>query len=249
MALPPSFEARLVHARALTPSVRELVLERTDGAPIVFEAGQWVSLVLPHAGGELRRAYSIASEPNGTPRFDLAVTRVEDGPGSQLLHTLEPGATLTAIGPQGFFTRPPDRRGPSLLVATGTGMTPFRSMMRAAVASRETAPLWLLFGVRREEDLLYRDELEALAASHPNVRVETTLSRPDETWSGRRGYVQAHVKELLDDLGVRGALAGADARPAHVYVCGLHRMVGAVRELLRKELNLPRERVHTERYD
>ena len=243
VALPPTFDARLVESRRLTPSVKELVLERADGAPFTFEAGQWVSLVLPLDVGELRRAYSIASAPDGTARFDLAVTRVEDGPGSSLLHALEPGAAMKAIGPQGFFTRPLDRTAPSLFVATGTGVTPFRSMIRAAIAAGDTAPLWLLFGVRREEDLLYRDELEALAAAHPHVRVEMTLSRPHEAWKGRHGYVQTHVPALWSEL------TALDPRPAHAYVCGLHKMVGSVRDLLRKDLGLPRDRVHTERYD
>jgi ferredoxin-NADP reductase len=244
----PTFTARLVSARALTAHVRELTFERTDGAPLVFEAGQWVSLVLPvpppgAEEGELRRAYSIASAPNGTPSFQLAVTRVDGGPGSTWLHGMEPGQTLTVVGPQGFFTRPLDKTGPSLFVATGTGLTPLRSMLLDALARGERRALWVLFGVRREEDLLYRDELDALARAHANVRVEFVLSRPDERWTGRRGYVQAHVPELFAGLADR-----AEGEP-HVYVCGLQRMVGAVRDLLRKEMNVPRQQVHSERYD
>jgi ferredoxin-NADP reductase len=226
----------------LSPSVRELVFERVDGAPFVFDAGQWVSLVLPHDESDLRRAYSIASPPDGTSRFALAVTRVESGPGSAFLHTAEPGTLLKAIGPQGFFTRPREK-SPSLLVATGTGVTPFRSMILSAIAAKDETPLWLLLGVRHEADLLYRDELEALAAAHPHVRVELTLSQPSPTWTGRHGYVQKHVRELWDEL-------GADSKSAtHAYICGLQRMVGSVRELLRKDMSIPRERVHTERYD
>lgn len=244
----PTFAARLASARALTPFVRELTFERADGAPLAFEAGQWVSLVLPvpppgASEGEVRRAYSIASPPDGSPRFQIAVTRVEGGPGSMFLHALEPGATLEAIGPQGFFTRPLDKTGPSLFVATGTGFTPLRSMLLDALARGEGRALWVLFGVRVEADLLYGDELDALARTHPNVRVELVLSRAHEGWKGRRGYVQAHVPELWRDLEDRG-----EGEP-HAYVCGLQRMVGAVRDLLRKEMNVPRQQVHSERYD
>jgi ferredoxin-NADP reductase len=249
--LPPTFDARLVRARKLSPSVRELVLERTDGEPFTFEAGQWVSLVLPQDEGDLRRAYSIASEPNGSPQFDLAVTHVESGPGSSYLHTIEPGAPLKAIGPQGFFTRSLESGGsasgaggPALFIATGTGITPFRSMLRAALATGDTVtPLWLLFGVRHEEDILYRDELEAIAAEHKHVRLDITLSQPKGDWKGLRGYVQTHVRDLWHEL------AMADQRPAHAYICGLQKMVGSVRDLLRKEIKVPRERVHSERYD
>jgi ferredoxin-NADP reductase len=243
---PPTFEARLVAARALTPSVRELTFERVDGAPLAFEAGQWVSLVLPKSASkdgvtELRRSYSLASEPNGTGRFDLAITRVATGAGSPWLHAMPVGETLTAVGPQGFFTRGRSA-GASLFVATGTGVTPFRSMLRAASANGDATPTWLLFGVRHEVDALYRDELEAMAEEHPHVKLAVTLSQPHEGWSGRRGYVQHHVRELHDALAAEGAAP-------HVYICGLQRMVGSVRELLRGEMQLPRERVHSERYD
>jgi CDP-4-dehydro-6-deoxyglucose reductase len=241
--LPPSFDARLASARVLSPSVRELSFERTDGAPFAFEAGQWVNLVLPLAEGELRRAYSIASRPDGTPRFDLAVTHVKTGPGSTFLHALPPGSPLRAEGPQGFFTRPLGGEAPALFVCTGTGLTPLRSMLLDALAQGRTTPIWLLYGVRTEEEILYRDELVAAAREHPHVRFEVTLSRGSEAWLGRRGYVQTHVREL------HGALASASATLPHVFVCGLERMVGAVRQLVRKEMGLPRQAVHSERYD
>jgi ferredoxin-NADP reductase len=242
MALPPTFEARLLEGRMISPSVRELTFERVDGAPVEFAAGQWVSLVLPLADGEVRRAYSIASPPNGTPRFQIAVTHVAGGPGSTYLHALEPGAALKAVGPQGFFTRTAPN-APALFIATGTGVTPLRSMLHDAVKSGEQKPLWLLFGVRHEADRLYMDELGQLAQKHPNVRVEYSLSQPQPDWTGRRGYVQTHVKELWEALVARGEGA------PHAYICGLQRMVAAVREVLKKELDVPRQQVHSERYD
>jgi ferredoxin-NADP reductase len=246
MPLPPPFEARLVAARPLTPGVRELTFERVDGRPMGFEPGQWVNLMLPVVAGdvgEAKRSYSIASAPDGSPRFDIAVTLVRGGPGSSWLHTVEPGAMLTAIGPQGFFTRPAAAPPPSLMIATGTGITPIRSMIRASLAAGSHTPTWILLGVRHEEDVVYGDELAALADGHPFLRFEPTLSQPRTAWSGRRGYVQTHVRELWDGLAALGA------GPPHAYVCGLERMVGSVRELLRKDIGLPRQQVHTERYD
>jgi CDP-4-dehydro-6-deoxyglucose reductase len=239
------FDSRLVSSRLLAPAVRELVFERADGRPFRFYPGQWVNLLLPLPDGEIKRAYSIASPPvEGGARFELAVTRVEGGPGSQYLHELPEGAILRTIGPQGLFTRKIDEDVPSLFVATGTGVTPLRSMIKASLAAGSRAPTWLLFGARFEEDVLYRDELEALVREQPGVRYEVTLSQPGSSWTGRRGYVQAHVPELLGEL---RDLAGASA--PHAYVCGLDRMVSAVKELLRNQLGLDRRHVHTERYD
>jgi ferredoxin-NADP reductase len=241
---PENFDARVVTSRLLAPAVREIVLERTDDKPFAFEPGQWLNLMLELPDGELKRAYSIASEPTGSSRFEIAVTRVTGGPGSIFLHDLPQSAVLRAIGPYGLFTREGADAAPSLFVATGTGVTPLRSMIRAARSASSTAPLWLLFGARKEEDILYRDEFEELARSHPNARYEITLSQPSEGWKGRRGYVQEHLAELYPQL-----TALAAPHEPHVYICGLERMVKVVRELAQTELGVPRKHVHTERYD
>jgi NAD(P)H-flavin reductase len=117
-------------------------------------------------------------------------------------------------------------------------------MIQAALAAGAREPLWLLSGARHEEDVLYRAEIEALSAGHPNVHHEITLSRPEAGWEGRRGYVQAHLAEVLAAL--REAAGGV---PPHAYVCGLDRMVSAVREDLRAQWGFDRKRVHAERYD
>jgi ferredoxin-NADP reductase len=243
MPPPPTFDVRLARSRMLSPNVRELGFERMDGLPFEFQAGQWVSFVLPLADGEGRRAYSIASAPDGSPGLAIAVTKVEGGPGSTFLHELREGSTLRAIGPQGFFTRPRGTRQPSLFVGTGTGVTPLRSMILDALASGDDSPMTLLFGVRYTEDRLYLEELESLAAKHPNLRVEYTLSKPPSNWGTRHGYVQTHVTELWRDLETK------NAGSPHAYICGLERMVGSVRDLLRKQMGIERKQVHSERYD
>ena len=237
MPLPPTFDVRLLERRAISPAVRELTFERCDATPISFEAGQWINLVLP-VTPEIRRAYSVASPPNGTAKFQLAITHVEGGPGSTFLHEAPLGTVLRAVGPQGFFTRGKAAAAPSLFIATGTGVTPFRSMI---LESKLEAPTWLLFGARTEADLIYREEFQIAAEKQPNLNVEYTLSRPHESWSGKSGYVQTHVRPLWDRL--------AAIAPPHAYICGLERMVSAVRVLLREEMLVPRQQVHSERYD
>lgn len=243
---PPPFEARVARGRALSPNVRELTFERVDGQPMAFEAGQWLNVFMPTPDRdtpETVRSYSIASAPDGSPRFEIAVTRVQDGPASSWLHAVEPGTVLRCVGPMGFFTRSPKDAPPSLMIATGTGVTPIRAMMRAAVTAGSTAPMWLLFGTRHEEDIIYADEWSTLTREHPFVRFLPTLSQPQTEWQGRRGYVQTHVKDLWADLVALGA------GTPHAYICGLERMISSVRELLRKDLGLPRQQVHSERYD
>jgi ferredoxin-NADP reductase len=241
MPAPPTFDVRLERAKMISPNVRELTFVRADGFAMTHQPGQWVSLVLPLPGGEVRRSYSIASPPREDGTLEIAVTHVAGGPGSGYLHDLTEGAVVRAIGPQGLFTRP-DGIGPSLFVATGTGVTPLRSMIHAALANGDASKMILVFGVRHEQDRLYYDELAALASKHSAFRVEYTLSKPHDDWRGRRGYVQTHVKELWDELAQSGAAP-------HAYICGLKRMIDSVRELLRTEMQIPRQQVHSERYD
>ncbi|EYF07018.1 Flavodoxin reductases (ferredoxin-NADPH reductases) family 1 [Chondromyces apiculatus DSM 436] len=224
--------------------MREMIFERVDGAPFLFDAGQWVNLVLPLPEGDVRRAYSIASAPSSTPRFELAVTRVSGGPGSEYLHGLEVGAAVHAIGPHGLFTRAPLDPAPALFIATGTGITPLRSMLHAALQAGSEAPMWILFGARFEEDILYRQEFTELSRGSDRIRYDVTLSQGAASWSGRRGYVQEHVPGLLEELSARSPGA-----PPHLYICGLERMVSAVRQLARGTLGVDRKRVHVERYD
>lgn len=241
--MPETFSARLVEARPLTARVKALVLERVDGRPFAFSAGQWVSLVLPLLDEKqrpLRRSYSVASAPAPSPRFELVVTLVEGGTGSTWLHQAPPGTVLEVKGPQGTFTHlAPD--APSLFVATGTGIAPFRGMLHAAVAAGRTAPVRVLFGIRTLADGLYLEELEALARAHPWLALEVVLSRPPPGWTGPAGYVQAHAARAFQALG-----APAEA---HAYVCGVKKMLTAVQAVLRTGLGLPRQRVHLESYD
>jgi ferredoxin-NADP reductase len=241
MAAPPIFDVRLESAQMLSPNVRELRLVRTDNAPMTHAPGQWISLILPLPEGEVRRSYSIASPPRADGSLELAITHVEGGPGSTFLHNMKPGDTLHAIGPQGLFLRTPNV-GPSLFVATGTGVTPLRSMLHAALHAGEPHPMRLIFGVRKEEDRLYEAELRALEAAHPQFRAEYTLSRASDAWQGRRGYVQTHVRALFEELAAGGATP-------HVYICGLKKMIDGVRDLLKNEMQIPRQQVHSERYD
>ncbi|MDP9002583.1 MAG: FAD-dependent oxidoreductase [Myxococcota bacterium] len=245
MPTPPTFEARLLKARALSPSVRELGFERLDGEPMAFEPGQWLNALTPVAKepADMKRSYSIASPPDGSPGFDIAITRVHGGPVSTWFHAVDPGTLVQFTGPQGFFTRPPASGAPALMIATGTGVAPMRSMILAAVAAGARTPMSLLLGVRHEEDSLYADEFHKLAREHPFIRFEVTLSQPSTSWQGRRGYVQAHVRELWS------ALAAGNEENTHAYVCGLQRMIGSVRDLLRKDMGLARRQVHSERYD
>ncbi|MFO0980892.1 MAG: FAD-binding oxidoreductase [Planctomycetota bacterium] len=230
------FRATLERSLALTPTTKHLQWQVAGGASLAFTAGQFLSLELgPHT-----RAYSIASPPQDDARFELCLNRVPGGAVSNHLCDLEPGAVLEFSGPYGFFTvaQPVDRD--LVFIATGTGIAPVRSMLADLLAHGRAGGhrLTLIFGVRHEQSLLYRDELEQLARVHQNFAFVPTLSRPSPGWRGQSGHVQ---QALLDRFARRSDFAA--------YVCGLRAMVDDVRLLLRERCRLDRKQVHHERYD
>lgn len=230
----------LARARMLTSNVRELTF--ATSCDFLFEPGQWVNLFFPKLrnarGAPLKRAYSIASGPRLDGTFDLAITRVTDGPASTGLHATELGESFDMSGPHGVFVLSPLVR-PVLLIATGTGVAPFRSMLQA-VAKCSPQPITLLLGSRDEPDILYRGEFELLAQSTPRFIFHPTLSRANPTWGGKRGYVQTQLPEVMLDL---------DSTNCDVYICGLAKMVHDARRILREELGVDRKVIHIERYD
>ncbi len=230
MSEPLSLE--LVSASDLSPSVKSLLL-RSDGADFRWLPGQYVELVVPASAVE-RQPYSIASivDPARPGCFELAV---QLGPDTAPLHELAPGARLAARGPLGNFTRGRAPAGPVLFVAGGTGVAPLRAMILEQLADAAPGSSILLFGVRSRADLLWEEELTELARRAPHFRFEPTLSRPEESWNGRRGYVQQHFAELL------ARLPGAP-----VFVCGSPRLVDECVDSLQVQ-GVQRARIVTEK--
>ena len=204
-----------------------------------FTPGQFISVIDREDGKEVTRAYSIAS-PRGGNRFALCLNRVEDGIVSPWLFGLQPGDEVEVHEPLGYFTlRHPGHR--AVFVATGTGIAPFRSMLLDHLP--KTHPhITLLFGVRYEQGLLYRDELEDLAELYPTFRFLPTITRPTPAWNGRVGRVQTHLDEALA-LHTPDELASVD-----VYICGLKEMVDDVRKEL-KQRGFDRKQIIYEKYD
>ncbi|MES1261478.1 MAG: FAD-binding oxidoreductase [Acidobacteriota bacterium] len=221
-------------SREIGPNTRHFEFEATDWSA-AFVPGQFLSLTQQIGEDEITRAYSIASPPDGR-RFAFCANLVPDGRFSPFLFNLHPGDEITFRGPYGaFILRRPV--SDSIMVATGTGIAPFRSMLIAKLREHADRQFTLIFGVRHEEGLLYHAEFLELARDCPNFHYRPTLTRPAEAWSGLTGRVQAHT---LDALG--------DRRDVDVYICGLREMVDELRARL-KEAGLDRKRMIYEKYD
>ncbi len=228
-------KARLVETRQLSPDVRHFVFEAPEVHEFYFVPGQFVSFTETFHGKEITRPYSIASAPGGN-RFEICLDLVPDGYFSPHLFEMQPGGTVEMSAPLGYFVlRNPGKD--SIFVATGTGVAPFRSILSAYLGQGDERMITLIFGVRYEENLLYREEFEALASGHQNFRFWPTLSRPGTEWKGRTGHVQKHLLEAI-----------GDRRDIDVYICGLKLMVDDVRAIL-KGLGFDRKQIIFEKYD
>jgi CDP-4-dehydro-6-deoxyglucose reductase len=215
--------------------VRHFEFEIPEIAEFQFTPGQFVTLTAEVDGKAISRAYSLCSTPDGN-RFALCLNLVEDGRLSPRIFAMRVGDSMECAGPNGFFVlRNPPRD--SVMVAAGTGIAPIRGILRSALDRYPELQFTLLFGTRREETILYREEWESLASERPNFRFWPTLSRAEENWRGRRGHVQEHFDEAT------GGRTDID-----VYICGLKAMVDDIRQRL-KASGFGRESVIYEKYD
>jgi ferredoxin-NADP reductase len=189
--------------------------------------GQHVDVRLTAEDGyRAERAYSIASAPDGR-RVDLAGERRQ-------------GDQLELRGPiGGYFVWEPDRGGPLLLVAGGSGVVPLMAMVRQRAATGSRVPTRLLYSSRTLEDVIFREELERLAAAGDGLTVTHALTRAQPP--GWTGYARRIDAAMLEEVGWRPG-----ERPL-AYVCGPTRLVEAVAGHL-VALGHDPARVRTERF-
>jgi len=221
--------------RMITPTVFELVFE-TQGE-FKFNAGQFISIIIPGAGPkgrDLRRAYSIASSPENKS-VELCVKKVEGGPGTTYLHGLAVGSQFRGFAPYGDFTYEPKPGRHAVFIATGTGIAPFRSMVISELYKKnppKTATL--LLGVRTEDEVLYDAEL----AQVPGLKWVPMVSRPNGKWAGTQGRVTDYLRSL-----------GADFPwlETDYYLCGNGDMIKEVKAIL-AERAVDKESIYMEKY-
>lgn len=183
-----------------------------------FLAGQFFMLEVPTPERKMTRSYSIASEPDNKEVFSLCVKLLEGGIGSEYLRKMQLGDEASFMAPFGHFVIK-DNRKDAILVATGTGLAPFMSMIPTWFKAGATQQITLYFGVRHQEDLFYVEQLRAWEAEHSNFKAVVTLSQAPENWKDETGRVTEHLQNLSFENST-------------VYICGNGDMVKSVKDLL-----------------
>ena len=245
------FPLKLVSRRMLAPSVGHYVFLRDDGEPLDFIPGQFIQVHFDYADGTpTKRSYSLATIHDHAlgpgEAVEIAVSYVPGGAATALFEGLPEGGSINASGPYGrFCLMPADANRRYLLIATGTGVTPYRSMLpQLETLMRERGvEVVLLFGARTPAELLYGDEFRAFAESHPGFRFVPCFSRELPAAGSahahadvRHGYVQQALPDFAPDPATDIA-----------YLCGNPNMVDACFEAL-KGFGLAVPQIRREKY-
>lgn len=227
--------AAVLSTTDLTPHVRQLMLlPKTQR--IVFQPGQWVSLQLPVGiKPPLNRAYSLAEPPCPTDQLTLVFDRVPDGIGSSYLYGLKSGDDLLLSGPYGNFILPRSLDRDLLFICRYTGLVPIRCILKQLAKSGAPPHATLIAVGPDEDELLYHDELLALAAQHPSFRY-----MPLVVGGTDQAVVEATLK-LLRPL----VTGGEKVTP---LLSGIKRFVRPLRAYF-TEMGYDRKEVKTETYD
>ena len=196
------------------------------------------------------RLYSIASTRHGDDLDDktvsLCVRKLEyedpetgdrvEGVCSGFLCNLQPGDDVTIMGPVGKeMLLPEDEDANIIMIATGTGIAPFRAYLWRMFLEGDKNPdynfkgfAWLFFGIPKTENILYKDKLEKLTEEHPeNFRMDYAISREQKNAEGGKMYIQHRIAEHADKLWEL-----IQDPKTHTYICGLKGMEGGIDEAL-----------------
>jgi ferredoxin-NADP reductase len=245
---PKRMQLRLVEIKQETPTTKTFRFERTDAPLPPFRPGQYVNLFLDVDGVLTSRPYSISSPP-GTDILDLTVKEKPDGFVSPyLLNELQVGDQVESTGPKGKFYHEPLIDGDELVfLAGGSGITPFMSILEDMLKKNQAEALniHLIYGSRKPEDVIFGQQLQALADSHPNFKYALVISEPPPGYQGLTGFLDADQ--------IRGQLADPQSGEiSHLaqkkfYICGPNVMYEFCLAAL-LELGVPPHRIKRELY-
>ena len=219
--------------------VKRFFIKVPDDREFSFKAGQFVMVDLPIDSKVTNRSYSIASAPSEDNIYELCIVLNPTGMGTPYMwENYKVGTTVKMSKVIGKFCLPETIDRDICFICTGTGIAPLRSMVLDIYnKQKEHKNLYMVFGNRWEKDILYRKELEELEEKMPSFKFIPVLSRDNEGWEGRTGYVHPVYEELF-----------ADKRPAYFYICGWTDMLKEARQRI-EALGYDRKSVKFESYD
>jgi len=226
MQTPVLHTARIKQIQKLTDTVYEFTFTFLDTMPMEFQAGQYGTVIID---GATRRQYSFCSDPKQAGTVSMVIDTKPNGPGSKYFLLRKVGDAIQMLAPLGrFIVAPSERR--KVMIATGTGIAPIRSMILENV---KTTPMTLYWGLRHETDVYWDAEFTALAKQYPTFAYHLVLSQPTVSVAWQTG----HVTDMLE----KGLVSG----DADYYLCGNTHMIAEVQSYLLAH-KVPAEQIKTE---
>ena len=237
-----TFPVILDDSYMLSPEVKHFIFHSIQDPTFDYLPGQFITVHFERDGKIVRRSYSIANVPAHNNRIEFAAGYVEGGPGTDLLFNLKPGDTININGPFGRLILKDKMPKRYILVATSTGVTPYRAMLpelKRRLALNPALEVVILLGVQKSQGVLYGDEFSAWADASPQITFRAHLSR--EKPCDLRSYEHAgHVQT---------SFPGLDLNPEtdHVYLCGNPAMIDESFDYL-KEKGFAMQHIIREKY-
>ena len=212
--------------------------------PVNYLAGQYFYFTLPSLNYPdprgATRHFTLSSSPT-EGNLLRNTTRIREESGfKKTLDDLEIGTLIEGEGPNGTFILDEAEPGPHVFLAGGIGITPFRSMIKYAADKNLNTQIHLIYSNSIPEEIAFRAELDGLAKSWPNLKLDMTVTKPEESkepWKGLTGRIDENlIQKLVPDLGSN-----------IFWVCGPPAMVEAMEQTLGK-LNLSSGKVRSEKF-
>ena len=237
-----TFPITLVESFMITPKVKHFIFSCALSPAFNFLPGQFITIHFERDGKSLKRSYSIANEPKQDNRIEFAAGFFENGPGTEYLYNLKPGDTVNINGPFGRLIFKDEVPGRYILVATSTGITPYKAMLSELSKRIEQYPnlqVVIIQGVQKREEILYPNDFMSFVHKYPQVSFRAHLSRelPQELQKNEySGYVQHAFPEL-----------NLNPEQDVVYLCGNPGMIDDAFNYL-KEQGFAMQQIIREKY-
>ena len=222
-----------------TPTTKTFRLVSREGYLPPFLAGQYIALFVELDGIRTSRPYSISSPPNQTGFYEITVRRVENGLVSGfLLDQVKRGDLLESSGPSGnFYYNPLFHHRTMVCIAGGSGITPFRSIIREIVECGLNRTVYLFYGNRSLGDVIFHEELSYLSERFENINYLPVIEEPGDGYEGHTGFITGDlIKKTLVDLSEKT-----------FYLCGPQGLYDFCEPELEK-LGIPRRKIRKEVY-
>jgi ferredoxin-NADP reductase len=211
----PYIPLKVAKIRSDTVNTKSFILEQLHGHPILYKAGQFLTLIFKKKNTEERRSYSISSTPDLAEPLTITVKRIDNGEYSRYLFDLvQEGDVLLTIGASGYFTLPESltRHEQFFFLAAGSGITPILPLIKTLLRLNLPGPITLLYSNRSESETIFINELKGLIERFP------TQFQVEFLFSSSQNLLKARLTKIFIIQYIKGKVLKKEN--ALFYICG-----------------------------